>query len=198
MSKGFKRKPKARPLKKTYLIVCEGACEEIYFKGMKRSEQLKNISVNIINPSISSPFEIFRHAQKELKEKEYDAVFCVIDGDVITGSGEVGKKFSSGKITTIISRPCFELWFLLHHKYTDREFHNCGELISKELLKHIPDYEKSKNYHSKKSFYVLLKPLLGTAGLNARKLESANYKNKKPNGSSTDVYKLLEELLEKG
>jgi hypothetical protein len=196
VSKGFKRKPKVRRLKKTYLIVCEGACEEIYFKGLKRWEQLKNINVEIINPNISTPYEIFRYAGKKLREREYDTVFCVIDGDVLGNKNETDKKASRKGVTAIVSRPSFELWYLLHYKYTGKEFHHCWELISKELLKFIPNYEKSKRYHSKKSFYAILKTSLETAILNAGKLESENIKNNKPTGTSTDIYKLVKQILQ--
>jgi hypothetical protein len=196
VSKSFKRKPKLRRLKKTYLIVCEGACEEIYFKGLKRLEQLKNINVEIINPTISTPYEIFRYAGKELREREYDKVFCLIDGDVLGNKEEIDKKAGRKGVTAIVSRPCFELWYLLHYKYTDREFHNCGELISKELSKFIPGYEKSKRYHSKKSFYATLKTSLETAILNAGKLENVNIKNNKQTGTSTDIYKLVKQILQ--
>jgi hypothetical protein len=196
VSKSFKRKLKVRRLKKTYLVVCEGACEELYFKGLKRCEQLKNINVEVINPSISTPYEIFRYAGEELMKREYDAVFCVIDGDVLGNKEDTGKKARRKGVTAIVSRPCFELWFLLHYKYTSREFHNCGELISKELLKFIPDYEKSKRYHAKKYFYIILKASLETAMLNAGKLENENMKNNKPTGTSTDIYKLVKQILQ--
>jgi hypothetical protein len=196
VSKVFKRKPKVRRLKKTYLIVCEGACEELYFKGLKRCEQLKNINVEVINPSISTPYEIFHYAGEELMKREYDAVFCVIGGDVLGNKEDTGKKARRKGVTAIVSRPCFELWFLLHYKYTGREFHNCGELISKELLKFIPDYEKSKRYHAKKSFYIILKASLETAMLNAGRLENENMKNNKPTGTSTDIYKLVKQILQ--
>lgn len=196
MNKSIKRKLKVRRLKRTYLIFCEGSCEEIYFKGLKRWEQLKNINVEVINPSISTPYEIFRYAGKELRKREYDAVFCVIDGDVLGSKKEIDKKVGQKRVTAIASRPCFELWFLLHYKYTNREFHNCGELISKELLKFIPDYEKSKRYHSKKSFYAILKTSLERAILNAVRLENENKNNNKPTGTSTDIYKLINQILQ--
>lgn len=196
MSKRLRRRQNVRPLKPTYLIVCEGTSEEMYFKGLKRHEKLKNINIKVLNPSRSTPNEIFSYARKELKVREYDAVFCVIDGDVIKG-GDAGKSFAGKGIAAVISGPCFELWFLLHFKYTNREFHNCGELISTELLKYIPDYEKSKDYQSKKSFYAFLRESMETAVSNARKLDAENTKNGKVRGrgTSTGIYKLLVKIL---
>jgi hypothetical protein len=162
---------------------------------MKKFENLKNINIKIVNPDISSPYQVFNHTKKEFKEKEYDAAFCVIDGDVLKDDGSFGEKFRGKGVETILSRPCFELWFLLHYKYTNREFHNCGELISKELKRHIPDYEKSKVYHLKRSFYETLKSTLGKAIGNAKRLELENEKNNKPYGTSTGIYKLIERIL---
>jgi len=59
VNRRFKRKQKPRQLKQTYLIVCEGFSEEKYFKDMKRLESLKNISVKVVNPSVTTPNEIF-------------------------------------------------------------------------------------------------------------------------------------------
>ncbi|MCP4157077.1 MAG: RloB domain-containing protein, partial [bacterium] len=165
MSRGLQRKPKARKLNRTYLIVCEGTTEEIYFKDFKRVENLRHVSIKILNPHTSTPAEIIKHIGKELKRKEYDAAFCVIDGDVLP----IGSKPGGKGIDVIISRPCFEIWLLLHFKYTNREFHTCDELISKELKIYIPDYEKSKTYQSKKSFYRLFRDSLSTGSNNARK-----------------------------
>lgn len=196
MTKNFKRKRKIRHLKKTYLIVCEGATEEIYFKGMKRWENLRNVNVKVINPQVSTPFEILAYARREVKEKEYDAAFCVIDGDVLEHPSTPGMKQRDGKVRVIMTIPCFELWLLLHHKYTNRDFMNCRELITRELKNYWPGYEKSKAYHNKMSFYENLKDIFPKAVYHAKRLEAENQENKKTKGTGTGVYRLIETILD--
>lgn len=153
MGKYLRRRRELRPLKKTFLIVCEGQSEEIYFKNMKRCERLTNINIEIVKPHASTPKSICLYARKEKKKKEYDVVYCVFDCEV-WNQGVLGEIGSRPDINIITSTPCFEIWILLHYKYTSREFCNCKELITSELKKHIPDYEKSKAYHSQKNFYL--------------------------------------------
>ncbi len=191
MSKDFKRKRASRYTKKTYLIICEGSCEEIYFKHLKHIERWTHVNIEVMNPRISTPVSIYKYARDMRRFRQYDTVFCIIDGDVLEGNGP-----SPGKgIHPVISIPCFELWLLLHFKYTSKDFYHCGELIERELKQYIPDYEKSTKYHNKKKFYELLRTNLDKAIRNAKKLEEENNKVLKIKGSSTQIYKLIEEIL---
>ena len=153
MSKDFKRRKKYRPIKSTFLVVCEGSCEKIYFENLKRKERLSNIKIDIYNPKRSTPSEICKYAKKKQEERDYDMAFCIVDGDAL----KQGDLKQGPKIEFIISTPCFEIWFLLHYKFTAKEFNNCAGLITHELKKYIPDYQKSQNYQKKKNFYEMLK-----------------------------------------
>ncbi|MCK4760634.1 MAG: RloB domain-containing protein [Candidatus Aminicenantes bacterium] len=117
--------------------------------------------------------------------------FCIVDGDAL----KQGDLKQGPKIEFIISTPCFEIWFLLHYKFTAKEFNNCAGLITHELKKYIPDYQKSQNYQKKKNFYEMLKKNLNKAIENAKKLDEENKKSGKLKGTSTEVYKILEKIL---
>ena len=194
MKNNFKRRGRERRQKTTYLIVCEGHCEKYYFESVKRSERLTNISVEILNPRVSSPKSLCSYAKKEIKRKEYDRVFCVFDCDVLGGKN-LPHECISKTIQPIVSRPCFELWLLLHFKYTNKKFCNCKELVSGELRKHIPDYDKTQNYHKKKKFYIGLKDKLEIALSNAEKLEQANSNNQIECGTLTHIHKIVKEII---
>jgi hypothetical protein len=56
--------------------------------------------------------------------------------------------------------------------------------------------EKSQTFHSKKNFYEILKKNLYNAIINAKKLDEENKKSGKPKGTSTEVYKIIEEILQ--
>ena len=51
-------------------------------------------------------------------------------------------------ISFIVSNPTFEIWFLLHFKYTTKAYLNGNAVIS-ELKKYIPDYKKSMDCYLK-------------------------------------------------
>ena len=174
------------------MLICEGSCEEIYFKNMKGNERLTNINIEILNPNISTPSGLYKYTKRKQKERQYDRVFCVFDGDVLK---QYDKKPDS-HIKSIISNPCFEVWFLLHYKYSAKEFYNCDNLINLELKRYIPDYEKSQIYHSKKNFYKILKQYLNDAISNAKKLDEENKKSGRPKGTSTEIYKIIEEIFQ--
>jgi len=190
----FKRKNRIREQRTTYLIVCEGYCEKIYFENLRCSERITNINVEIVNPRVSSPKSLCSYANNELKRKEYDRVFCVFDCDVL-GEKHLPRECTSKTLQPIISRPCFELWFLLHFKYTNKKFCNCKELVNGELKKYIPDYDKTQNYHKKKNFYVLLKDKLEPACRNAEKLEQANSNNQIECGTLTNIHKIIKDII---
>ena len=105
MSKSFKRKPKPRILRKTYLIVCEGSSEEIYFSGKKKSEDLRNVNIKVVNPNMSTPNEIYGYTRKEYKKREYDFAFCVFDGDVLKTHTFLKGKIKEKNIQAIVSIP---------------------------------------------------------------------------------------------
>lgn len=158
---------------------------------MKRIERLININIEIIKSKQSTPSEIIDYTRKKQKEQEYDRAFCVIDGDVLKQT-EIK---TGSRLKPIISYPCFEVWLLLHFKYTGKEFYNCDDLINLELKKYIPDYHKSKDYHAKKNFYKMLKENLRTAIENAKKLDRENKKTGKPGGTSSEIYIIIEEIF---
>jgi len=192
VSKDFKRRKRYRQTKKTFLLICEGSCEEIYFKYMKRNKRLTNINIEILNPKISIPSGLYKYTKRKQKERQYDKVFWVLDGDVL----KQYDKNPESRIKSIISNPCFEVWFVLHYKYTSKEFYSCDNLINLELKRYIPDYEKSQIYHSKKNFYEILKKNLNDAIYNAKKLDKENKKSGKPKGTSTGIYKIIEEIFQ--
>jgi hypothetical protein len=192
VSRDFRRRKRERPVKTTFLIVCEGSCEEIYFKNLKKIERLPNLKIDIHNPKKSTPVKIIDYAKKKQKEYKYDIAFCLIDGDVL----RPGDIKPSTKIEPVISYPCFEVWLLLHFEYTSTDFYDCKNLIDLKLKKYIADYEKSQAYHRRKNFYGMLKDNIKNAINNAKRLDEENKKNCKPSGTSSGIYKIIEKILD--
>lgn len=119
------------------LIVCEGErTEPIYFNALKQERKLSSVTVKhargataprqVVERAIVLRDERARAARRG-EDVPFDQVWCVVDGD---GTGAVeaahvlaeedrkkcGKKKAGIQIAD--SMPCFELWLLLHFRYT--------------------------------------------------------------------------------
>ena len=144
------------------------------------------------------PITIIKTA-KYLKESLYEGaiiekIYCVYDVDSTPEKSLKLSEDMAGKnsLITCVSNPCFEIWFLLHFKYSTSNF--CSyDKVRDELLKHIPEYAKNKDVFEK------LQPNQQNAIANAKRLKK--YHNDLGTDSSirrcdpsTQVYELVEYL----
>ena len=144
------------------LIVTEGEVTEVaYFKAMCRHSGLNLLSVRKTGEDVgiegkgwgSAPVSVYKYALNEFNRKEetlgkaknappyWQEIYCVFDRDshptyheAIQEINNVQKKHPERKFTAITSHRCFELWFLLHFKYTTKNF-PCAEDLDRELKK---------------------------------------------------------------
>lgn len=175
-----------QPKNKTVAVIDDGECEFWYFQMLKRNE--RSLSVNL-EPKIPKklPFEELFTRVKETS-KDYDKVFWIVDFDVLN---KENRESSKGKkppiqafreyvntlkksyhnVKVIVNNPCFEFWFLLHFEPTGKYYPDC-ESAKKQLLRYLPDYEKTQKYFTKENndIYQKLKPRLTFAISNAKKL----------------------------
>ena len=109
--------------KKTFLIVCEGQCEELYFKSFPVvTAQVKAVPLGQSNAALIA-------CAKELAKLEnYDEVWCVFDMDLkeeIEGQKEDFDNSIKAAVQhgfkCAYSNDAFELWYVLHYHYIDQE-----------------------------------------------------------------------------
>lgn len=102
---------------------------------------------------------------------------------------EIEKKHKN--VIIIINNPCLEFWILLHFETTGRYFSTCNG-AAKQLLKHLPDYEKTQAYYTRENndIYKKLKPRLHTALKNAKKLGKFDFDN--PLVAMTQMHQIFE------
>jgi len=189
-----RRKRNFRRAHKTIAILGEGLTEYLYFTGLKKFEGL-NIKIKPDKPKHSSSLLDIEKKIEELFDG-FDEIFVVIDLDRIITNEKEFQKYSQVKrkyqnkpeIHFIESLPYFELWYLLHYKFTTRHFANCDEPI-KELKKHIDDYTKTKDYYSFLKEYQL------KAIKNSKKLEKTKSQNPSKFHPKTDIYQIIESIL---
>ncbi|MEK7263972.1 MAG: RloB family protein [Bacteroidota bacterium] len=114
---------KTIPLKKTFLIVCEGQTEEMYF----RSFPVVTAVVKSIQSGSSKKALVDR--SKELKKKgDYDEVWCVFDMDYKPDrQGQYDDYNNAIQLALMKGFKCaysndaFELWCVLHYDFIEQE-----------------------------------------------------------------------------
>jgi hypothetical protein len=130
------------------------------------------------------------------EDPEYDTAFCVFDRDqhekfgdalYMISNSELGK---SGRMQAITSVPCFEIWLLLHYRYTSKSYSAsrgesaCARVI-RDLQQHFEGYEKGY-----KTVFEKMAPMLDQALVHAERLEKYNGETKSSN-PATLVHHLI-------
>lgn len=196
-----KRGNRQRKRKSVYLVIAEGRnkTETIYLQNFQ--EQGKPFCIHFVkagsNTDAESLYKTLASKWKELglSEADGDKGFVVvdIDNDELKANSirKLIKANSIAGIGFIVSNPTFELWYLLHYKYTTK-FYADGNALIKDLRKFIPVYEKNMDC------FMLTQQYVGEAIKNADKL-AKNYGDErwpaKECNPRTDVGNLVELLL---
>jgi len=182
----------------TVLIVCEGAkTEPFYFRGLRSSYRLSNANILITPAEGTDPVSIVKFAEQRVSQ--YDRTYCVFDRDTHPNYGAAIQRAANskpgigGKLMAITSVPCFELWLLLHYRYSTAPIvaskgKSPGGIAEKELTRHIPKYKKGDE-----NIFEIVNPLYQTALGNAKALHKHSVETASDN-PHTRVYELVEYL----
>ncbi len=183
------------------MIGCEGKnqTEKNYFLNFNKLQNeyriieakgIKSDPEGVLN-------DLCKSAKKEeLAVNEGDIPACFIDVDFSTNRKAVLKAVLKASkeqnIQIYLSNPCFEIWYLLHFRYSTRQYNSNEEVIN-DLKKYLNNYKKNLNV-----FDTLL-PLVSAAISNSKMLITYHSDNKSDHinrSPSTDVYQLVELLLQ--
>jgi hypothetical protein len=176
VSREKRRKRKVKPL---ILIVSEGKDTEInYFKQFNQkyvNVDVKPVDKNSAGKNKSRKTDPSNLVDKaieyidnkyDINEEDGDRVWCLMDVDLNYNNPnpiesrteeiqkaytkvENYKKKSKVKINLGLSNPCFEIWYLLHYKYTTanlKDYDAVKERIEKDTP--LKEYEKNKSIYS--------------------------------------------------
>ena len=138
------------------LIVCEGECTEpFYLKGLIQHFGINSASVEIVpGESKSNAIAVVNRARERFEQDPRDRVFVVIDAEQIDLARAIKlcksplqranrkKELPEIRIEPIITSPCFELWLLLHFRFTDQPF-GSFEDVRPQLQLELPGYSKN-------------------------------------------------------
>jgi hypothetical protein len=116
--------------KTSFLIVCEGQTEELYFKSFP----IANAQVYPVHLGCSKSY-LVECAIDMASDENYDQVWCVFDfdvkGDIVNQIEDYNHSIDLAlhassvncKFNCAYSNDSFELWFLLHYFYIDQQYH---------------------------------------------------------------------------
>ena len=189
--------------RKIILIAAEGdnKTERAYFTGLNR--QQKEYHFVMADGNNTDPIKIVSDAvtssqHLELDHKDGDLVFAVFDTDFGKRSqlNEARRIAKQHHVGVIMSNPCFEVWILLHFRYSTHGYHSNDDVLQ-DLLNRWPAYRKGID-----SFQYIY-DRSDVAVENARKLNTFHDSIEDKKGieyrnSSTDVYKVIEAIIRKG
>jgi len=156
----LKRPYRARKVKTTVLIVCEGKkTEPKYFNFLKKEWVAPGVNVEICGRECgSAPINVVdfaigqkQGAQKSESRDKYDQVWCVFDVDKHESLARALDKASANGLRVALSNPCFEYWYILHFEKTGRAFQSSAEAV-KRLKKHYSEYDKGNSSICEKIF----------------------------------------------
>lgn len=141
-----RRQEKRRPYD-VFLLVCEGKkTERTYFNRFRtRGNNLRILTPDTksTDPQNLVEFAIVQKNVLGLDVDSGDRAWCLFDVDENSKKGiqKAVEKAEANGIVAIVSNPCFEVWFLLHH--TECNASLTSREIMEQLKSFIPDYEKS-------------------------------------------------------
>jgi hypothetical protein len=171
----------------------------------------KDLPVDL-RPEIPQKKSLSEQYKKVLQlSDDYDQVFWVVDLDVITDETRKTKKGEKPamdefkeytqklngieNVTVIINNPCLEFWLLLHFEATGKFYDDCTS-AGKQLVKYLPDYQKSQKHYTKEGndIFLKLKPNLPKAIASAKKLKAFDFENTQIGHSGMPVFFELDEI----
>ncbi|WP_242884438.1 RloB family protein [Actinomadura litoris] len=136
----LRRKPSgSRPERRSYLIVCEGETEKLYFIGMRRHG---GPQLTVKAPG-DDHLALVRKAAASFHEVEYDEVWCVLDTELDDKLvAQLVAEADRMSVNLALSCPSFELWLILHLTDHRRFFQSARE--AEKLLKELrPGWTKT-------------------------------------------------------
>ncbi len=149
------------PTNPVIVLIVEGrnVTETLYFRQFNKPHAGYIIKV-LASGSSTDPEGMLENLNRfwienELNPERGDRGFVVLDLDCDDRKGKLIRSLEKKSEVThfIVSSPCFEVWFLLHFRYTTHAFNNSAEII-RELRRYISDYEKNRDISGKLSGYT--------------------------------------------
>ena len=144
-SRRYSRPTNKKPLRKRFLLLCEGIETEPnyfeYFQKIGRDNQTVTIQIEPLGVvGITVVREAIQRKKQDNSYKE-DEVWCIFDKDAKKENNnqhnfnEAIRLAFKNELNLAVSNDAFELWFLLHYEYYQSETHrkNIIKILNKKL-----------------------------------------------------------------
>lgn len=151
----LRRRPPTKRGRAIILIVCEGVETEYrYFEAMRKREGLLSVSIEVARSGrqserlVQQAIKLRRQRAQEPDALPYEEVWCVFDREAVNEPADFPAaiiRAEREQLALAISNPCFEYWYLLHYRETDRPFRDADEVC--EALRSndcLPGYQKNQ------------------------------------------------------
>ena len=190
-----------RRQKAVYLIIAEGKNKTETYYLLNFQDQDKAYTMRFAKAGNNTDAEslyktlVAKWEELGLSEQDGDKGYIVVDIDNDEKKAQKVAKLirdnSISSIRFIVSNPTFEIWFLMHFKYTTKHFKN-GDAVIDDLQKYIPNYDKNVDCYP----YCIDKTLVAIR--NCEKLDAYHGEEQWPSvdcNPRTDVVDLIKELI---
>ena len=149
-----KRGTNRRKLKPVYLIITEGKnkTEVMYLSHFQ--DQEKSYSIRFVKAGYKTDADSLYNAlidkwkKLDLSAKNGDLGFVIldIDNDPLKAQkiSALAQNNTNTEVSFVVSNPTFEVWLLMHFKYTTKQYKD-GNTVIKELRRYLPNYEKNRD-----------------------------------------------------
>ena len=117
-------------------------------------DQEKSYSIRFVKAGYKTDADSLYNAliakweELDLSAENGDRGFVIldIDNDSVKAKkvSDLAQDNTNTAVKFIVSNPTFEVWFLLHFKYTTKKLKD-GNAVIKELRRFIPNYEKNRD-----------------------------------------------------
>ena len=149
------------------LVICEDTKSSRSYLQDASQYFRANVHVEIVHSGYTDPKGIVEAALKRVKE--FESLYCVVDRDTHENfDAAMRLSRTSGKITMIVSHPCFEYWLLLHFNESRKAYVRSGNRSAADCL--IVDLRKESGMdgYQKGNVARLFQQLLGERFIAAR------------------------------
>lgn len=171
--------PRGKKINPTFWVFCEGETEAAYIAKLRSQYRIPiEIIAKVAGNKITNQYIDKCKQGKPKHEKDKD--FLVYDADVT----ELLQKLRSIKETKLIaSKPCIELWFLLHYK------NQISFINGKDCIRELNNRNRN-TYHKG----LIDKPLEEKLSANQSKACERGRRLKLFKNPSSNMYEIIDEL----
>lgn len=199
---GMQRSEKKRAAALRIVIFCEGKkTEPDYFDAFAKDhgngrveivyEKAAGVPLTLVRKAVQRKKEIAQKAKKQIVGSS-DSVWAVFDRDEHPNVDQARAQARDNDVFVGFSNPCFELWPLLH--FADHGACDSRHEVQKKLKQRMPNYDHDDGASID---YEQIKDAYSQARARAERGLKAREDEKEPHGNpSTDVYKLLDMIIE--